>query len=218
MRLRLSVTVILCLLAAPAALAQTRDNPSGTPVVTATRIPDGTPLRLDGVLDEAVWRSAQPAGGFLQRDPDNGAPATQRTEVRVLYDANRVVFGATMYDAEPDRILGNQMQRDQSFSADDRFIVTIDTFLDGRSGYIFQTNPLGALSDGLLSASSNSNDDSQQDVGASINRSWDGIWMVRVRRSAEGWTAEMEVPFRTLNFDPNLTAWGVNFQRTVRRA
>ena len=175
-------------------------------------------MRVDGALDEAAWRMALPADRFVQKDPDNGAPATERTEVRVLYDADRLVFGVTLFDAEPSRILGNQMQRDQPFSADDRFIVTLDTFLDGRSGYIFETNPLGALSDGLVSASSNSNDDSQQDVGAAVNRSWDGIWMVRVRRGAEGWTAELEVPFRTLNFDPDLSTWGVNFQRTVRRA
>ena len=209
---------LLCLHLASSADAQVQQAAAATRAVTAFRLPGGEPLRLDGVLDEAVWRMAQPADGFVQRDPDNGAAATQRTEVRVLYDANRLVFGATMFDAEPSRILGNQMQRDQPFSADDRFIVTLDTFLDGRSGYIFETNPLGALSDGLVSASSNSNDDSQQDVGAAVNRSWDGIWMVRVRRSAEGWTAEMEVPFRTLNFDPDLSAWGVNFQRTVRRA
>jgi hypothetical protein len=218
-RLHRGLTGVLCLLAASTALAQNRsENGAAVRVVVATRIPEGAPLRLDGVLDEPAWRAAPPADGFVQKDPDNGAPASQRTEVRVLYDSNRIVFGATMYDSEPDRILGNQMQRDQSFSADDRFIVTIDTFLDGRSGYIFQTNPLGALSDGLISASSNSNDDSQRDVGAAVNRSWDGIWMVRVRRSAEGWTAEMEIPFRTLNFNPDLTAWGLNFQRTVRRA
>ena len=208
---------VLCVIAAGAAEAQVREAPAGARVVSAVRIPDGELVRLDGVLDEAVWRTAVPAEGFVQREPDNGAPATQPTEVRVLYDATRIIFGATLQDDEPERILGNQMQRDQSFSADDRFIVTVDTFLDGRSGYIFETNPLGALADGLLSASTNSNDESRQDVGAAVNRSWDGIWMARVRRGPDGWVAEIEVPFRTLNFDPGLTTWGVNFQRTVRR-
>ena len=208
---------VLCVIAAGAAEAQVRDAPAGARAVSAVRIPDGALVRLDGVLDEPVWRTAVPAEGFVQRDPDNGAPATQPTEVRVLYDATRIIFGATLQDDEPERILGNQMQRDQSFSADDRFIVTVDTFLDGRSGYIFETNPLGALADGLLSASTNSNDQSRQDVGAAVNRSWDGIWMARVRRGPDGWVAEIEVPFRTLNFDPGLTTWGVNFQRTVRR-
>jgi len=186
-------------------------------VLTAVRIPDTASIRLDGALDEAIWASAAPAAGFVQRDPDNGAPATERTEVRLLYDAGRLIVGARLFDSEPDEVLGNQMQRDQSFSSDDRFIVTLDTFLDGRSGYIFQTNPLGASFDGLVSASSNSNDDSQRDFGAAVNGSWDGIWTVRVQRHASGWSVEMELPFRTLNFDPGLDRWGVNFQRTVRR-
>lgn len=198
------------------ARAQEPSDPSPR-VVTAARIPDGAAMRLDGVLDESVWSSATPAGDFVQRDPDTGAPATERTEVRLLYDADRLIIGARLRDTEPDGVLGNQMQRDQSFASDDRFIVTLDTFLDGRTGYIFQTNPLGALSDGLISASSDSNDDSQREFGAAVNRSWDGIWTVRVRRDDQGWSVEMELPFRTLNFDPGLAGWGVNFQRTIRR-
>ena len=204
----------------PPAIAFAQDNgvePASARAVTALRIPDGATIRVDGALDEPFWREAEPAAGFLQRDPANGAPATERTEIRVVYDEDRLVIGAMLFESEPDRILGNQMQRDQSFSADDRFIVTLDTFLDGRSGYIFQTNPLGALSDGLIFASSNSNNDEQRDVGAAVNRSWDGIWTVRVRRGMDGWTVEMEIPFLTLNFDPNLSAWGINFQRTIRR-
>jgi hypothetical protein len=186
-------------------------------VVTAARIPDGAAIRLDGVLDDSTWSSATPVGDFVQRDPDTGAPATEPTEVRLLYDADRLIIGARLRDTDPEGVLGNQMQRDQSFASDDRFIVTLDTFLDGRTGYIFQTNPLGALSDGLISASSDSNDDSQREFGAAVNQSWDGIWTVRVRRDDEGWSLEMELPFRTLNFDPGLSGWGVNFQRTIRR-
>jgi hypothetical protein len=197
--------------------AQEASVGTSRPVLRAVRIPDEQPLRIDGSLDDPVWRLATPATGFVQRDPDTGAPATERTEVRVAYDRDTLVIAATLYDSEPGRVLGNQMQRDQSFSADDRFIVTLDTFLDGRSGYVFQTNPAGALGDGLIAQSSNAGDDTTRDFGASVNASWDGIWTVRVRRTADGWTAEMELPFRTLNFDPQLTAWGINFQRTVRR-
>ena len=196
--------------------AQDRSPASGA-ALSATRIPSSASVRIDGSLDEPIWQTAPAATGFRQRDPDNGMPATERTDVRVLFDDSRLIVGATLYDSDPGGILGNQMQRDQSFGADDRFIVTLDTFLDGRNGYLFQTNPLGALSDGLVSASSNSSDDSQREFGGALNRSWDGIWTVRVRRSAEGWTVEMEVPFRTLNFDPDLTTWGINFQRTIRR-
>jgi hypothetical protein len=209
---------VLWLLACPAgAAAQPPDDASPTRTITALRLPAGESIDLDGLLDEPAWQRAVPASGFVQRDPDNGAPASEPTDVRVLYDAGRLLVGARLHDSEPDRLLGNQMQRDQSFSADDRFVVTVDTFLDGRSGYLFQTNPSGALADALVSASSNSNDQSQREFGATLNQSWDGIWTVRVRRDAGGWTVEMEIPFRTLNFDPGLSAWGINFQRTIRR-
>ena len=190
------------------------DRPA-PPAVTATRLNEGAAIRIDGVLDEAEWQRAAATTDFTQRDPDNGAPATERTEVRVLFDGDRLIVGARLFDSDPGRVLGNQMQRDQSFAADDRFIVTLDPFLDGRSGYVFQTNPVGALSDALIAPSGNS--DNNREFGSGINRSWDGIWTARVRRDAEGWTAEIEIPFRTLNFDPRLDAWGINFQRTVRR-
>jgi hypothetical protein len=169
-------------------------------------------IDMDGRLDEAIWQRAVPATDFLQRDPDNGAPATERTEVRLVYDRQRLYLGVTCYDSEPLRLLGNQMQRDQPFSGDDRFMWSIDTFLDGRSGYFFEINPSGAMGDGLISP-----DAGETGLGGRINKQWDGIWLARVRRSDIGWTAEIELPFRTFNFDPDGTAWGVNFQRTVRR-
>ena len=81
-----------------------------------------------------MWQQARPATKFLQRDPDNGQPASERTEVRVVFDKDRIILGVTCFDSEPTRLLGNQMQRDQPFSADDRFMWSIDPFLDGRSG------------------------------------------------------------------------------------
>jgi hypothetical protein len=216
LRCPLLIFVLLAIGAPLHVFAQDADNARGR-VITAVRLPADSAIRLDGALDEAIWAAVAPATGFVQRDPDNGAPATEPTEVRLLYDASRLIVGARLHDSEPDAVLGNQMQRDQSFSSDDRFIVTLDTFLDGRTGYIFQTNPLGALSDGLVSASSNSNDAAHRDFGAAVNQSWDGIWTVRVQRDESGWTVEMELPFRTLNFDPRLDGWGVNFQRTIRR-
>jgi hypothetical protein len=196
------------------ALAQDR---ASRPTMTAVPVPAGASVRIDGVLDEPVWQVAVPAGDFVQRDPDSGAPATERTEVRVLFESDRLIIGAFLFDSEPDRLLGNQLQRDQSFSADDRFIVTLDTFADGRGGYVFQTNPVGAQADGLIVPSTNTSDDATVEFGAGLNESWDGIWIARVRRTPDGWTVEMEIPFGTLNFDPRLAAWGINFQRTVRR-
>ncbi len=184
-------------------------------VVSALRLGSGDTIRLDGTLDESAWKRAAIATGFVQREPDNGAPATESTEVRLVYDADRLILGVVLSDSEPQHILGNQMQRDQSFGADDRFMWTIDSFLDGRSGYYFEINPSGAMGDGLVDPSQKP--DGRDNLGAGINRSWDGIWLARVRRTSAGWTAEIEIPFHTMNFDPTARAWGINFQRTVRR-
>jgi hypothetical protein len=202
--------VVLILFLANPSFAQ--DAGPASREMRAVRLAEAESVRIDGVLDEDIWERVPPATDFLQRDPDNGAPATEATEVRMVYDAERLVLGVTLHDSEPDRLLGNQMQRDQDFEGDDRFMWTIDSFLDGRSGYFFEINPSGAMGDGLI-------DPAQQDgdLGADINKSWDGIWIARVRRTSSGWTAEIEVPFRTLNFDPTASTWGINFQRTVRR-
>ena len=212
---RLVPPCVLGLLVCP--LVGRAQNSVATPdgVVTALRLGPGDVIRLDGVPDEAVWKRAAVATGFLQREPDNGAPATESTEVRLVYDADRLILGVTLYDSEPERILGNQMQRDQSFAADDRFMWTIDSFLDGRSGYYFEINPSGAMGDALVDPGLRAT--GRDYLGSGINRSWDGVWLARVGRTAAGWTAEIEIPFRTLNFDRTASAWGINFQRTVRR-
>lgn len=181
------------------------------PSIQAVRMADDERLVIDGSLDDAVWRRALPANNFRQRDPDNGAMATENTEVRVVFDRHRLVLGIICFDSEPTRLLGNQMQRDQPFSADDRFMIGLDPYLDGRTGYFFEINPAGAMGDGIVSGPSGGN------FGANMNKSWDGIWLARVRRTAQGWTAEVEIPFKTLNFNPSNDTWGANFQRTVRR-
>jgi hypothetical protein len=191
------------------ALAQ--DSQAAPRTIRATPLGDGEELVLDGVLDEPAWQRAAASAGFLQRDPDNGAPVSERTEVRILFDRFTLYLGFSCFDSEPDRLLGNQMQRDQPFEADDRLMWAIDTFLDGRTGYFFEVNPSGAMGDGLVRPGLGGN------VGGEVNKSWDGIWLARVRRTDEGWFAEIEIPFRTVNFARGADAWGINFQRTVRR-
>lgn len=199
-------------LAAAAASAQTAPEQAPTrPVIQALRLTDADTITIDGALDEAAWRRAVPATDFRQRDPRPGEPATERTEVRVAIDATRIILGVYCYDSEPDRLLGNQMQRDQPFGGDDRFMWGFDTYLDGRTGYFFEINPAGAMGDGTVAPGGGGQ------FGANMNKSWDGIWLARVRKTGQGWTAEIEIPFRTLNLNPNTDEWGVNFQRTVRR-
>jgi hypothetical protein len=179
-------------------------------ILTAVRLSETESIDLDGELAESVWERAIPATGFIQLDPLNGEPATEETEVRVVYDDGRIFISVICYDSDPGALRGNQMLRDAAFSGDDRFMFVIDPFLDERNGYFFEINPSGAMGDGLVNAATGS-------TNISVNKSWDGIWNARVAQSPIGWTIEIEIPFRTLNFDPNASAWGINFQRTVRR-
>jgi hypothetical protein len=195
---------------ASVALAQDAGPDAPRPTVTAVRLGSNEQIGIDGVLDESAWGRAGVISSFTQSDPDNGAPGTERTEIRLLFDQDRLYIGAEFFDSDPSGLLGNQMVRDGSLGSDDRFIWVLDPLYNQRSGYYFEVNPAGAMGDAqLVSAGSN--------VGTTQNRAWDGIWMARVRRHERGWTAEVEIPFRTLNFDPRQAAWGANFQRTVRR-
>ena len=151
-------------------------------------------IRLDGRLDESVWMRAIPATNFIQKDPDNGQPATEQTEVRIVYDADNLYMGVTLFDSEPDKLIYYQMGRDGFLPSDDKLQWTIDTFLDGRTAYWWEMNPSGSMADALRGAN-NTN-----------NRQWDGIWDARAIRSEIGWTLEIEVPLRTMNFNPNSDA------------
>ena len=190
--------------AAPARAGQAGEAPSAARSMTAVRLADGERVVLDGRLDEPIWQRAEPAADFVQIDPNNGAPATEPTEVRIAFDSRALYMAVTCYDSEPDKWLGYERRRDQFLAADDRFMWTIDTYLDARSGYFFEMNPSGLMADSWFGVNAD-------------NRAWDGIWNARVVRSDIGWTIEIEIPFQTLNFDPNSDTWGINFQRTVRR-
>ena len=163
---------------------------------------------LDGVLDEEEWRLVSPATNFIQRDPNEGVPSTEKTEVYVIYDKENLYIGAMLYDSDPGGILAYQKRRDQSLRTDDRFMWILDTFLDGRTGYFFEVNPAGLLGDGLITGSGSR---------WGTNKDWNGIWDARVIVTEQGWSVEVAIPFRTLNFNPTLDTWGINFQRTVRR-
>ena len=188
-------------------LAVTAAAADDTPEVRAIRLDGEERILLDGVLSESAWRRAVPVSDFRQQEPGEGAEPTERTEVRVAFDAGSLYIGAMLYDSEPSAIRGYQRRRDAGLGSDDRFMWILDTFLDGRSAYFFEINPQGLLGDGLLRVGS----------GNSLNKSWDGIWDARVARHDTGWSAEIRIPFSTLNFSPPPVAWGISFQRTIRR-
>ena len=194
------------LLLAPEVGAQVSDvMNSGRRTMTAERMRDDERITLDGVLDEAVWGRAQHGGEFIMQDPVLGGTPTERTEIRVVFNRDHLYIGATMFDSEPDKLKGNTRKRDEFLSADDRFMWTMDTFLNQQTGYFFELNPAGLMADALMGP------------GGTNAREWDGIWNAKVLQSELGWVVEIDIPFLTLAFDPNAPAWGINFQRTVRR-
>jgi len=173
-------------------------------VVKAIRLND-TSVKLDGLLEEEVWKKNPPVSDFLQRDPLDGAPATELTEVWVAYDDSHLYVAAYCHDSDPQGIKGLLGRRD-SFVDSDWFFLAIDPYFDRRSGYLFGINPSGSIVDEVLSNDVNEDE------------SWDGIWEAKVARVADGWTVEMRIPFNQLRFPKKDSyVWGVNFQRTIKR-
>jgi hypothetical protein len=175
------------------------------PSIQAVALEPGERIRLDGILDDDAWRRIPPMTEFVQQEPREGARPSEPTEVRIAFDRDNLYIGVVLHDSDPSGILAHQRQRNAGLGTDDRFMWILDTFLDGRTGYFFEINPAGLMGDGLIQA------------GGGVNKSWNGIWDVRVARGDFGWSAEIRIPFRTLNFNPELDSWGINFQRTVRR-
>ena len=200
----LAIAALLLAYGQSAPAGQAGADSGGRPTIVATRLADGESIALDGRLDEPVWSRAVPGGDFIQIDPDNGRPATEKTEVRIAFDADALYIGVTCYDSEPDAWIAYQRRRDEGLASDDKLRWTIDTFLDARSGYFFEMNPLGQMGDALMGINGGS-------------RAWDGVWNARARRSEIGWTLEIALPFRTFNFNPTSDTWGINFERTVQR-
>jgi hypothetical protein len=173
--------------------------------MTAVRISE--PIVVDGTLDEAAWAMAEPAVDFYQQFPDEFAPATERSEVRFLYDAEMLYVGAMLYDREPDRLIIDSLRRDFSNFQSDSFLVVFDTFMDRRNGYGFLTNAAGAQRDVQSTENGRRND-----------ANWNGAWFTRSKVLENGWSTEIAVPFKTLRFPPSdLQEWGLQLQRIIRR-
>jgi hypothetical protein len=165
------------------------------------------PPKIDGSLDDPVWQQASPCEEFFQREPIEGAPASEKTEVRILYDDGFLYFGCRCFDSEPRRIVANRMRRDDELEENDSIQIILDTYNDRRGGFFFSTNPLGAMWDVLLS-----------DEGRSHNKAWNTVWQCRARRDEAGWTAEFAIPFDQLRYaESDDAVWGINIARTIPR-
>src|SRR5207237_897169 len=163
------------------------------------------PVTIDGELNEPFWLSAERVTGVVQRDPTEGAVATESTVVYLAYDDAALYIGARLYDAHPDSIVARLARRDQGTNSD-RFQVFIDPYHDKRSGFYFGLSAAGTLYDGTLF-----NDEWDDD-------SWDGVWEGKVTHDATGWTAEMRIPYSQLRFVQHTQyVWGINFRRDIAR-
>ncbi len=162
-------------------------------------------IQLDGRLDEPIWKGAVLTGQLVQQSPRPSQPTPYQTEFRVLITGNVLYFGFTCADPEPARISVHAMQRDAVLAGDDSLGLVLDTYGDKRTGYYFGINTAAARVDGLISDPEH------------VSLDWDGIWDARVARIEGGWSAEIAIPARTLNFTPGLKSWGLNIERFVAR-
>ena len=200
MIVRFSPTIILVALLASHANAEDVEQVT----VRAHRLTQ--PLVFDGRLDDAVYHSIEPAPAFRQQEPQAGELATEQTEMWVFFDDRNIYVSARMHDSAPDRMVADEMRRDASLYQNEHFAVVLDTFHDRRTGFFFQTNPLGGVRDALIVDENTANYD------------WNAVWDVKVHRDETGWTSEMVIPFKSLRYPTGTEqVWGINARRWERR-
>jgi len=188
---------------APIAPEVVSRDAEGRVTVRAVRLAE--PLVIDGLLRDPIYSQVPAIGDFVQQEPHEGEPATERTELWILFDATNVYIAARCLDSQPDRIIANEMRRDSNnIFQNDNLQFVIDTFYDRRSGFLFQTNALGALSDQEVSDE------------RTFNRDWNTVWDVKAARTEEGWSVEFVIPFKSLRYRASgLQTWGFNISRRV---
>jgi Domain of unknown function (DUF5916) len=193
------------------------------PAAAARRVTEAPTLDGD-VLSDPAWRDAPAASGFVQEQPDEGQPSSERTEVRIVYTATTLYVGVVCYDREPGSIIVSDARRDAALDQTDSIQIIFDTYRDRLNGFVFGTNPAGIEYDGQVTNEGQGGGGlaggqrQQAGSGSGFNLNWDGAWEVRARISDIGWSAEFAIPFRTLRFPAGAQqTWGVNFQRNIRR-
>ena len=181
------------------------------------------PPILDGIVDEEAWLAAPALTDFVQAEPLEGEPATEKTVVRVLYDERAIYVGVICYDTDPSGIVVTDSRRDSSLLDMDSFQIIFDTFHDRQNGFVFGTNPAGIEYDGQVSregegGQTSSRRRSQTGSGSGFNLNWDASWTIRTHQNEVGWMAEFAIPLRTLRYAASKPqTWGINFKRNIRR-
>ncbi|HEY8173460.1 MAG TPA: carbohydrate binding family 9 domain-containing protein, partial [Dehalococcoidia bacterium] len=171
-------------------------------------------------MNEAVWQGVAPYTTFTQQDPIEGAPASERTEVRVIVGKGNVYVGIIAFDSDPSKIIVSQSRRDASLTETDSVVMVFDTFNDNQNAFVFGTNPLGIEYDGQVAREGQTSGVSIGGGGAggtqrggisAFNPNWDGDWTVKSQITERGWEAEMAIPLKTLRYQTGLNkTWGFN--------
>ena len=174
----------------------------------AFKITDAQRPDIDGKLTDEAWALAPAQGNFVQREPNYGAPASEKTEFRVLYDDKSIYIGVWVWDREPSGIMGSEMKRDAGLNKGDQLKITIDTFHDHRNAFYFSTNPLGAYKDA-----------NTIENGRTINYDWNAVWNNKTTIDDQGWYIEIEIPLSQLRFRTTIgeSTWGLNLCRILFR-
>ena len=198
-----TVTVIATIATVPVASAQQTPSESARLVAAAIQV-DEAPT-IDGMLHEEAWQKAPALTNFIQAEPFEGQPASEQTEVRILYDDETIYIGVTLHDSDPSQIVTTDTRRDADLREMDSFQIVFDTFRDQQNGFVFGTNVLGVQYDAQI-----------RDQGRPT-ATWDGSWDVRTNITESAWTAEFRIPLRTLRYGPSPQIWGVNAFRNIQR-
>lgn len=214
----------ILLLLAPFALAAQQQQP---PIAAQGAVPTGSakqisePPTIDGRLGDAAWQDAPVLTDFVQREPVEGQPVSERTEIRLLYDDKALYVGAWMFVEDPSTIVVGETRRDAPLENTDAFLMVLDTYLDGQNGFVFGTTPAGIEYDGQVTRDGQGGGGGgrrqQSGSGGGFNLNWDGAWQVATSTDESGWYAELRIPFETVRYlQGGEQTWGVNFARNIR--
>lgn len=201
--MRYSLVFLLGLLMQFSVAQDATNRPPSERIIDAVRVT--TPPKIDGILDDEVWKKAPIATNFIQTVPNPGQKASQKTEVRIVYDNSAIYISAVLHDVSKDSILRQLSQRDEDANTD-YFAVFFDTYDDDQNGYGFLVQPTGVQVDARYSSA----------IGEDIL--WNAVWLSEVTYDDNGWYVEMKIPYSAIRFPENaIQEWGINFQRSIRR-
>jgi len=216
MALRTGLLLLITFVQSQISWAQLSDRP-----VTNANELEIAPTIDGDVLNDPIWQSVEPITEMFQVRPDNGQPASEKTEIRIANTPSTLYVSAVCYDSQPDKLVVSDSRRDASLEGTDSFLFILDTYNDGQNGFLFGSNSIGVEYDGQVDNEGQSNQSGGRQQGGRIggfNLNWDASWKVKAEVGEYGWSVEFEIPLRSLRFNSGENeSWGINFQRIIRK-